>query len=124
DSTNLHKPPLNALIVFPAVRISNFSLFLICLYFFQRFRYLRDLHSFPTRRSSDLVSGGNPVLGTSGSLGGLGHFALTARVNAKRSEEHTSELQSHLNLVCRLLLEKKKTKTQQSAAANHCHSTQ
>src|SRR5260370_12039020 len=28
-----------------------------------------------------------------------------------RSEEHTSELQSHLNLVCRLLLEKKKTPT-------------
>src|SRR5260370_20200656 len=28
-----------------------------------------------------------------------------------RSEEHTSELQSHLNLVCRLLLEKKKTRT-------------
>src|SRR5260370_10938315 len=27
-----------------------------------------------------------------------------------RSEEHTSELQSHLNLVCRLLLEKKKRK--------------
>src|SRR5260370_31246821 len=27
-----------------------------------------------------------------------------------RSEEHTSELQSHLNLVCRLLLEKKKYK--------------
>src|SRR5690242_19587998 len=28
-----------------------------------------------------------------------------------RSEEHTSELQSHVNLVCRLLLEKKKHKT-------------
>src|SRR5260370_12171986 len=28
----------------------------------------------------------------------------------QRSEEHTSELQSHLNLVCRLLLEKKKRK--------------
>src|SRR5690242_20754264 len=27
-----------------------------------------------------------------------------------KSEEHTSELQSHVNLVCRLLLEKKKTK--------------
>src|SRR5260370_32604521 len=27
---------------------------------------------------------------------------------SRRSEEHTSELQSHLNLVCRLLLEKKK----------------
>src|SRR5260370_27536201 len=31
---------------------------------------------------------------------------------ALRSEEHTSELQSHLNLVCRLLLEKKKKKKQ------------
>src|SRR5207237_8806648 len=29
---------------------------------------------------------------------------------SRRSEEHTSELQSHLNLVCRLLLEKKKNK--------------
>src|SRR5690242_21598291 len=28
----------------------------------------------------------------------------------QRSEEHTSELQSHVNLVCRLLLEKKKKK--------------
>src|SRR5207237_10887512 len=33
--------------------------------------------------------------------------ALDERVKAARSEEHTSELQSHLNLVCRLLLEKK-----------------
>src|SRR5260370_26500052 len=31
-------------------------------------------------------------------------------VDGDRSEEHTSELQSHLNLVCRLLLEKKKTR--------------
>src|SRR5260370_7854616 len=31
-------------------------------------------------------------------------------VYQNRSEEHTSELQSHLNLVCRLLLEKKKIK--------------
>src|SRR5260370_41477903 len=30
-----------------------------------------------------------------------------SRASARRSEEHTSELQSHLNLVCRLLLEKK-----------------
>src|SRR5260370_5931677 len=33
-------------------------------------------------------------------------------VMALRSEEHTSELQSHLNLVCRLLLEKKKNTNQ------------
>src|SRR5260370_2713507 len=33
-----------------------------------------------------------------------------------RSEEHTSELQSHLNLVCRLLLEKKNTHTTHTAS--------
>src|SRR5260370_15492572 len=37
---------------------------------------------------------------------------LVPRDVATRSEEHTSELQSHLNLVCRLLLEKKKTKSE------------
>src|SRR5260370_29027251 len=36
-----------------------------------------------------------------------------------RSEEHTSELQSHLNLVCRLLLEKKKQK--QKALQHHAY---
>src|SRR5690242_20994270 len=34
---------------------------------------------------------------------------VNAVVERTRSEEHTSELQSHVNLVCRLLLEKKKT---------------
>src|SRR5260370_2571030 len=38
-----------------------------------------------------------------------GRFILYNQLD-KRSEEHTSELQSHLNLVCRLLLEKKKRK--------------
>src|SRR5260370_37911115 len=33
-----------------------------------------------------------------------------SRLRLARSEEHTSELQSHLNIVCRLLLEKKKKK--------------
>src|SRR5260370_18292022 len=43
-----------------------------------------------------------------------------------RSEEHTSELQSHLNLVCRLLLEKKKRKhsnTYDVIAHVGCHCT-
>src|SRR5260221_1873822 len=42
-----------------------------------------------------------------GALGGA-EFALAAIYSALRSEEHTSELQSHSDLVCRLLLEKKK----------------
>src|SRR4051812_49997452 len=37
------------------------------------------------------------------------HQPVTYLDGDRRSEEHTSELQSHVNLVCRLLLEKKKT---------------
>src|SRR5713101_9531698 len=37
-------------------------------------------------------------------------FVLPYPARQVRSEEHTSELQSHVNLVCRLLLEKKKKK--------------
>src|SRR5438046_4453015 len=51
------------------------------------------------------------------SLAALHHteFVIGGRLFAKaRSEEHTSELQSLTNLVCRLLLEKKKTKTRRS----------
>src|SRR5260370_28330956 len=43
----------------------------------------------------------------------MGRAAMRLSMSAfARSEEHTSELQSHLNLVCRLLLEKKKTNNQ------------
>src|SRR5437773_8290903 len=42
-------------------------------------------------------------------------------VSLKRSEEHTSELQSHHDLVCRLLLEKKKKRTNYHAIAVIMH---
>src|SRR5574337_2109354 len=42
-----------------------------------------------------------------------------ATASPTRSEEHTSELQSPLNLVCRLLLEKKKTK-EEAGARRQC----
>src|SRR2546430_7791982 len=44
-----------------------------------------------------------------------------AAQGAARSEEHTSELQSQSNLVCRLLLEKKKTQTRRGLKL-HTHS--
>src|SRR2546422_5108086 len=44
-------------------------------------------------------------------LANFDRFLDTHPEIAKRSEEHTSELQSRLHLVCRLLLEKKKKKT-------------
>src|SRR2546427_5616954 len=46
------------------------------------------------------------VIGTGGSARGEEHLAAQLR-----SEEHTSELQSQSNLVCRLLLEKKKNRS-------------
>src|SRR5260221_5790044 len=41
-----------------------------------------------------------------------GPFFRATDLPSDRSEEHTSELQSHSDLVCRLLLEKKKTRNQ------------
>src|SRR5438105_5843612 len=43
------------------------------------------------------------------------------RWTSARSEEHTSELQSRVDLVCRLLLEKKKKKTVDNSAARSVH---
>src|SRR5260370_9513966 len=47
-------------------------------------------------------------------LSSANRTSTTSASGRGRSEEHTSELQSHLNLVCRLLLEKKKKKAPQS----------
>src|SRR2546426_4666199 len=44
-------------------------------------------------------------------FGVIAAVGVTGAVAVLRSEEHTSELQSPCNLVCRLLLEKKKTDT-------------
>src|SRR5437773_898872 len=64
----------------------------------------RNLHSFPTRRSSDLSRRGLVLPDRRSPL--VNWRARGPRFPI-RSEEHTSELQSHHDLVCRLLLEKK-----------------
>src|SRR5438034_1489066 len=48
--------------------------------------------------------------GVAGEKGGVGAGKEPGHVLDERSEEHTSELQSHSDIVCRLLLEKKKKK--------------
>src|SRR5690242_20866088 len=55
-------------------------------------------------------------LGTDQRKAGSDVHRLT-QIQRCRSEEHTSELQSHVNLVCRLLLEKKKKKTTKERSA-------
>src|SRR5687768_17860379 len=91
---------------------------------------------FPTRRSSDLTTKAamswhsrgvfTPRIEGLASLAAANHQATARRCLAsrrpwegcrRRSEEHTSELQSRLHLVCRLLLEKKKIRS-----AEHYHS--
>src|SRR5205085_11458329 len=99
-------------------------------------RVLPYLHSFPTRRSSDLLRAlcagllqrtyetrsvralrpaalcrrlpVGPCAGADEHAGRAGLEGVGCRSRRRRSEEHTSELQSQSNLVCRLLLEKKK----------------
>src|SRR5699024_12349899 len=106
------------LLIFPSVSLSLF---------FQCYSPLRYLHSFPTRRSSDLffyqlffdfkiglVFAVN--LGISGISSFKENILGTTETSPQciiffaRSEEHTSELQSRFDLVCRLLLEKKNRK--------------
>src|SRR5699024_12140388 len=89
-----------------------------------------DLPSFPTRRSSDLLRRiistprepgdqrlvprrrRGPVAAASiAALALVGTGTAIWLAGDERSEEHTSELQSRFDLVCRLLLEKKKSKT-------------
>src|SRR5699024_12373399 len=105
-------------------------------YFSQFSRNPPDLHSFPTRRSSDLCQEEVHCTDENGSTRFIDIVAIdpnssqafmvdpTIRYETnsdigkevqeekeRRSEEHTSELQSRFDLVCRLLLEKKNTST-------------
>src|SRR5438477_736432 len=71
--------------------------------------YTLSLHdALPISLPCDQSSSGTTRNGGRG-LGPSVRFAQ-GRPRRSRSEEHTSELQSHVNLVCRLLLEKKKHK--------------
>src|SRR5439155_26659528 len=106
-------------------------------FFFSSYGHHQDLHSFPTRRSSDLAEPALRERLVHGQRDGAGRRVAVAVEVAEdlvprdfqgvaggvddadiriinRSEEHTSELQSRGHLVCRLLLEKKKTQINQS----------
>src|SRR5207249_12280407 len=113
--------------------LSTLHHLLCCSFFFYSSLHPRYLHSFPTRRSSDLlVSAPFRAAVTEAQLdpeeerASLTVAGFTSRpevqrlnrngiyIFVNRSEEHTSELQSRFDLVCRLLLEKKKHNQQRS----------
>src|SRR5262245_64323483 len=100
------------------------------IFFFYCLGHHRALHSFPTRRSSDLLStwlwrpsatahwrrfatstSRSALCSRSIAIATASADCSCCRRPTTRSEEHTSELQSLRHLVCRLLLEKKKNKT-------------
>src|SRR5690242_21320094 len=58
--------------------------------------------------------------GSSGAQDTIGLLANAVWGFVGRSEEHTSELQSHVNLVCRLLLEKKKKNRRRVYVCESC----
>src|SRR5260370_23816513 len=75
------------------------------------FPYTTLFRSVPRRRGAgpDGVDQGRPELAPGLLSRAVKKYIFrTILGSSTRSEEHTSELQSHLNLVCRLLLEKKK----------------
>src|SRR2546422_6439882 len=93
-----------------------------CLFFFFNDTATTEIYTLsPTRRSSDLrsIAGDADVAdvvqrpGRRQSVRSAGRWRwrIEHSAFALRSEEHTSELQSRLHLVCRLLLEKKKKTT-------------
>src|SRR5207247_10602413 len=115
----------------PTSLLSRVSTFAPLLWFVRlalldfRLPLLPVLHSFPTRRSSDLGRPARDLARVPRERGFLDQRRrarddvrrLRARHPAQRgrSEEHTSELQSRVDLVCRLLLEKK------TSVANRLH---
>src|SRR5216684_5017474 len=87
-----------------------FFFFLMILLFFLMIRRPPRSTLFPYTtlfRSRIGVLGGEPVVGRQ-DRGAAGLPVRVGQPVEQRSEEHTSELQSRLHLVCRLLLEKKK----------------
>src|SRR5256885_6210461 len=81
-----------------------------CLFFFFNDTATTEIYTLSLHDALPICHhhGRAPLCGTAAALWrGCGQW----RHRADRSEEHTSELQSPCNLVCRLLLEKKKTNT-------------
>src|SRR5437588_4168170 len=86
-----------------------FIIVLFCLLFLFFFNDTATTEIYTLSLHDALPISRHEFLGTPGSRGvRFAHPSLSSEAAPRRSEEHTSELQSHSDLVCRLLLEKKK----------------
>src|SRR5215208_977459 len=87
----------------PHVRLHDMSITLKCLSFFFNDTATTEIYTLSLHDALPILRHWRIF-----ELSGLDGPAEEARRRLKRSEEHTSELQSRGHLVCRLLLEKKK----------------
>src|SRR5256885_8787768 len=78
----------------------------------EKLETLLSCHCFLRQHLSNLLQ---QIINTSAGIGIRIHLGMPSPIRMHRSEEHTSELQSPCNLVCRLLLEKKKYKILESS---------
>src|SRR5256885_7538863 len=80
----------------------------ILIFFFLMIRRPPRSTLFPYTTLFRSLSHCTCVVRSSSTMASTSDVLMPSRFSGKRSEEHTSELQSPCNLVCRLLLEKKK----------------
>src|SRR5438270_4751734 len=85
----------------------NLIIFLLCIFFFFFFNDTATTEIYTLSLHDALPISGLPARRADPDHRGR-RLSVRSRLSRRRSEEHTSELQSQSNLVCRLLLEKKK----------------
>src|SRR2546422_5575366 len=94
--------------------IDTISNDLVCiLFFFFNDTATTEIYTLSLHDALPISDSARRPIGPDTGAGGEGERQLDRERNS-RSEEHTSELQSRLHLVCRLLLEKKKKTTHNS----------
>src|SRR5688572_32988860 len=89
------------------IRLLLYRLFLFFFFFFFNDTATTEIYTLSLHDALPISLGAVDIVGETVQQGGL---AGSGTARDDRSEEHTSELQSQSNLVCRLLLEKKKNK--------------
>src|SRR5690242_21478543 len=98
----LRPPPTSTLFPYTTLFRSAYTL---------RLHFFEPYSLSPGQRVFDIKLQGATALAGYDIAGDAGDGAKATQQTLTRSEEHTSELQSHVNLVCRLLLEKKKKRS-------------
>src|SRR5260221_5193153 len=92
-----------------------------CLSFFFNDTATTEIYTLPLHDALPISFRARPMLQSETDIAGDIEPRLLPWLDVARSEEHTSELQSHSDLVCRLLLEKKKSLIPYKPESKYAH---